>query len=355
MPNTGDWTTISRGGPITINTPDSSTGQPFRQAPSASTYQPSFAQPQGGQLTTTTPNSRTGAPAPGIRTVPSLGGRVGVGVGGLPGLISAFPTPSAGETEQRLNNPPLADDPWLLKTFGSLFGGSPQAAPVTQSGPGRSPSGPAPPGGPPYRPEDDLRPPPIPPSTNFPPLTASPQGPNVPYPPPRPKTGGGGGRGQAPGRAPPMMNLQPQPQPQGPAPGWTSIDRPNADVAGGRSVAGQLAPQYFTPAREPGGPAQMGVFDFSTLFNHPAVAQAAAAHPAVQAAARAPVPGPLAPGALSRARAQAPAQAPGPMDPSIIARQNMAGPGPMDPSIIARQKMRGGGRLAYTPEDMAYQ
>ena len=74
---------------------------------------------------------------------------------------------------------------------------------------------------------------------------------------------------------------------------FTTIDRPNADTAGGPSFAGQLAPQYFNRAREPGGPAQMGALDLSGLFNHPAVAQQAAAHPMVQAAARAPVQGPL--------------------------------------------------------------
>ena len=90
----------------------------------------------------------------------------------------------------------------------------------------------------------------------------------------------------------------PQPPPQDPfaihpSNAFTTIDRPNADISGGRSVAGQLAPQYFNRAREPGGPAQMGALDLSGLFNHPAVAQAAAAHPMVQAAARAPVQGPL--------------------------------------------------------------
>jgi hypothetical protein len=80
-----------------------------------------------------------------------------------------------------------------------------------------------------------------------------------------------------------------------PSNAFTTIDRPNADVAGGRSVAGQLAPQYFNQAREPGGPAQMGALDLSGLFNHPAVAQAAAAHPAVQGAMAAlanPAPAP---------------------------------------------------------------
>lgn len=104
----------------------------------------------------------------------------------------------------------------------------------------------------------------------------------VPTPPVRPTgTGGGsrgGGGGKAGGRspatrpAPPMMNLQPQP-------GWGVIDRPNADVVGG--------------ARGSGGPPQMGAFDLSSLWSHPAVQQAAAAP-------RAPVRGPLARGALTR-------------------------------------------------------
>ena len=90
-----------------------------------------------------------------------------------------------------------------------------------------------------------------------------------------------------------VPGAQPAAAPQAPSPMFTTIDRPNADVAGGRSVAGQLAPQYFNQAREPGGPAQMGALDLSSLFNHPAVAAQAAAHPMVQAAARAPVQGPL--------------------------------------------------------------
>ena len=90
-----------------------------------------------------------------------------------------------------------------------------------------------------------------------------------------------------------VPGAQPAAAPQAPSPMFTTIDRPNADTAGGPSRAGQLAPQYFNQAREPGGPAQMGALDLSGLFNHPAVAQAAAAHPMVQAAARAPVQGPL--------------------------------------------------------------
>ena len=90
-----------------------------------------------------------------------------------------------------------------------------------------------------------------------------------------------------------FLARMPAAAPQAPSPMFTTIDRPNADVAGGPSVAGQLAPQYFNRAREPGGPAQMGALDLSGLFNHPAVAAQAAAHPMVQAAARAPVQGPL--------------------------------------------------------------
>ena len=90
-----------------------------------------------------------------------------------------------------------------------------------------------------------------------------------------------------------VPGAQPAAAPQAPSPMFTTIDRPNADTAGGPSCAGQLAPQYFNQAREPGGPAQMGALDLSGMFNHPAVAQAAAAHPMVQAAARAPVQGPL--------------------------------------------------------------
>ena len=84
-----------------------------------------------------------------------------------------------------------------------------------------------------------------------------------------------------------------------PSNAFTTIDRPNADISGGPTRGGWLSASYDPAtgsnrgAREPGGPAQMGALDLSGLFNHPAVAQAAAAHPMVQAAARAPVQGPL--------------------------------------------------------------
>ena len=72
------------------------------------------------------------------------------------------------------------------------------------------------------------------------------------------------------------------------APGWGVIDRPNMSASNGPGGQGGRGGG--------GGDPKMGAFDFSTLFNHPAVAAAAAAHPAVQAhvAARAQVPGALA-------------------------------------------------------------
>lgn len=49
------------------------------------------------------------------------------------------------------------------------------------------------------------------------------------------------------------------------APGWGVFDRANADVAGGMTVPGALA--GGRSGRGGGGPAQMGMFDFSKLFN----------------------------------------------------------------------------------------
>jgi hypothetical protein len=105
----------------------------------------------------------------------------------------------------------------------------------------------------------------------------------------------------------------------------------------------------------------MGAFDLSTLFSHPQVAAAAAAHPVVQAAAaqhpavraavRAPVRGPLAPGALDSGSGS-----PTPMDIQDRTRGQYPVTGSGSPTPMDIQgRMRGGGRLAYTPEDMAYQ
>ena len=143
----------------------------------------------------------------------------------------------------------------------------------------------------------DQRYPPVPPTTNsYPPGPPGPPGPFVRGPIPagmpqmtaHPSQRGAPNLGYGVPQAPPF-----DPGAIHPSNMFTTIDRPNADTAGGPSFAGQLAPQYFNRAREPGGPAQMGALDLSGMFNHPAVAQAAAAHPMVQAAARAPVQGPL--------------------------------------------------------------
>ena len=73
---------------------------------------------------------------------------------------------------------------------------------------------------------------------------------------------------------------QPATAPQAPSSMFTTIDRPNADIVGGPTRPGYLSAN----PHEPGGPARMGALDLSGLFNHPAVAQAAAQHPAVQGA-----------------------------------------------------------------------
>ena len=325
-----------------INTPDSSRGTPFQRYPGV----PATTPTQQGNPLTTTPSSRTGAPAPGIRNLP-ISGPLGTAVS----VLANGPTTDedfykqVGGASRWFDQSALGK--WLIEkgiTSPTPEWGPPTAAaapaatapvPYTGQGPGRSPSGPVPPG-----PPTDT---PLPPFNRGPiPYNLPPNGPiRVPLTQQRPRGGGGGGgRGRGGGggggggaqAAPPMVNLQPQP-------GWTTIDRPNADIAGGRSVAGQLAPQYFTPAHTPGGPAQMGAFDFSTLFNHPQVAAAAAQHPAVQAAAnvpmraapaRRPVRGPLAPGALGQG------QQPGRVDPEIWARSQLP-LGRIDPEIVARQ------------------
>ena len=312
----GPSISISQGGPIavrdnTINTPNSSTGQPAVQDPSASRFQPPATQTRPGLLT---PNSSTGASrypiqnapnpmtiqnAPNPMTMP-IGGALGTGVGAL----SAIPTPTPEQMTERLNNPPLADDKWGINAISKLLGlGQPAtaAAPQTQTQPMPSRVATVTPPPPQIAPPPPLPPgyPPLPPSRppNLPPFNRGPIPFGMPQHAPVQRAG-------QPNLGYGVPNAAQQPAaPQAPSPMFTTIDRPNADVSGGRSVAGQLAPQYFNRAREPGGPAQMGALDLSGLFNHPAVAQAAAAHPMVQAAARAPVQGPLS--ALAPQRAPA--------------------------------------------------
>ena len=361
MPNAWDqpfdFTTPTPQGGQIINTPNSSTGQPFRTGPSAVQPEPA---PTGNPLTTT-PSSRTGAPAPGIRTLP-IGGPLATAttlLAGGPSTDEDFynqvggasrwfdqtgfgkwlidqgitsPTPRWGPPEAR---PSTVPDTGQSIKLGD--GTSPIPVTYSGSGPGRSPSGPLPP----LPPTGDG----LPPFNSGPIPNNLPQG-NVPYPPPRPSDlvgiKGGGGRGQrgqqqqAPGRAPPMINLQP---------GWTTIDRPNADIVGGPTRPGYLS----ADPHEPGGPARMGAFDLSTLWNPQAAAAPAAAAAPVRAgstARRAPVRGPLGRGALGGQNQGQGQQAPGRMDPTIVAGGPgaMLRPSIMDPEIIARQRLLYGGQ-----------
>jgi len=279
-PGSGDWTTLSRGGPIAIRTPNSSTGAPAVQAPSASQFQPPATQTRPGLLT---PKSTTGAPGyqvPNVNpmTLPGVGGGLMTGVGAL----NAFPTPTPEQMNKTLNNPPLADDPWLIHSLSKLFGygGQTQAAPApaTQTQPQTAP---APPSGaptatatpPPTPPGSPPLPPPRPP--NLPPFIRGPipySGGNAPPAPQHVNLGYG-----VPG-APPLPPFDPGAI--HPSNAFTTIDRPNADIVGGPTRPGYLS----ADPHEPGGPARMGALDLSGLFNHPAVAAAAAAHPAVQGA-----------------------------------------------------------------------
>ena len=291
----GPQLSTPQGGPVAtrpITTPNSSTGQPAVQAPSASRFQPPATQTRPGLLT---PNSSTGAPGYPIQSGPNpmtmpIGGALGTGVGAL----SALPTPTPEQMTERLNNPPMADDKWGVNAISKLFGwGQPAAAaaPQTQTQPQTAL---APPSSAPTATATPPPPPPInlppfnvpPPPGQLPPFVRGPIPAAMPQHTPVQRAG-------APNLGYGVPGAQPAAAPQAPSPMFTTIDRPNADTAGGPSRAGQLAPQYFNQAREPGGPAQMGALDLSGLFNHPAVAQAAAAHPMVQAAARAPVQGPL--------------------------------------------------------------
>jgi hypothetical protein len=270
-PGSGNWTTLSKGGPITISTPNSSTGQPFRQAPTASSYQPSFSTPQGGQLTTTTPNSRTGAPAPGIRNYinPMLAATEGVtgGILAAPSLVG--PTYGNGSIDEQMNSAIASDNAERQKAwsfwqhpfgFNNPFATqSPAAAPttatapITQTGPLSQsrgvavppfpPSPPPPPGaGPPLSPPRPMVAAPFPVGAPQHAVPRAPQGYNLGY------------GGAAPAAAAP---------PPAPSPMFTTIDRPNADIVGGPTRPGYLS----ADPHEPGGPARMGALDLSGLFN----------------------------------------------------------------------------------------
>lgn len=259
-----------------INTPSS---QPEFADPSVTGYS---LEPMSKGALTTTPNSRSGEPAPGIRNLPAnrLGAPTAnpmtLPIGG-PLLTGGALLAGAPTTDQGLYNQANSFNDWFNGTtigkwlnaaagaqtphWGPAHPGSP-TNPMTQTGaynPSQiGPRVPIPPSVPPPTPPGGWPlPPPRPPGPFVRgPLPVSPNMPNA----------------QAPSaqRAPQNINLgYGAPAAAAPSPMFTTIDRPNADIVGGRSVAGQLAPQYFTPAREPGGPAQMGALDLSRLFSRP--------------------------------------------------------------------------------------
>jgi hypothetical protein len=272
-PGSGNWTTLSQGGPIAIRTPNSSTGQPAVQAPSASQFQPPTTQTRPGLLT---PKSTTGAPGYQVPTVnpmtlPGVGGGLMTGVGAL----NAFPTPTPEQMNKTLNNPPLANDPWLIHSIGKLFGyggGQTQTAPATQTQPqtALAPSGGTPTATSTPPPPPNINLPPFnvpPPPGNLPPFNRGP----IPYgnAPPAPQhVNLGYGAPGAPPAAPPF-----DPGAIHPSNAFTSIDRPNADISGGPTRGGWLSASYDPStgsnrgAREPGGPARMSALDLSGLFN----------------------------------------------------------------------------------------
>ena len=228
-----------------------------------------------------------------------LGGRLGAGsLGASVFAAPALQGPNAfgGDVNKQMASAKASDDAdrdqfWKFwqHPLGYTNPLATQNAPPTSSAPASVATDP-----PTLTRTQDQRYPPVPPTTNsYPP---GPPGPFVRGPIPagmpqmtaHPSQRGAPNLGYGVPQAPPF-----DPGAIHPSNMFTTIDRPNADTAGGPSRAGQLAPQYFNQAREPGGPAQMGALDLSGLFNHPAVAQAAAAHPMVQAAARTPVQGPL--------------------------------------------------------------
>jgi hypothetical protein len=316
------------GSPRIINTPNSSTGQPQFADPSATGWSTEFATPQGGQLTTT-PNSRTGAPAPGIRTVPttrpsvkdlipsgsSLAGdasaMTGLGILAAPTLVG--PTAFGGNVNTQMKDAIASDNAERQKAinfwqhpfgFTNPFATqSPATAPTPQpASPVAAPApAPAPVAAPGSQPQMGA---PWPPGSPPPPFGPAPpsQGPKAPIPPfisgPVPVY-----QGHAP-RAPSNINLgygAPAAPPQDPfaihpSNAFVAIPRPNADpgtrggMLGGNAGMANIGSTYGP--RGTGGAPLATALDLSQMFNHPAVAAAAAAHPAVQGALAAQNVGP---------------------------------------------------------------
>lgn len=384
-PATGEWVSTPgtgiNGMPRVINTPNSSTGQPAFQDPSANAFDSPFATPQGGQLTTTTPNSSTGAPAPGIRTLPAtqstsanpndyvnnlvkqfganyvrnnwsrITSILGLGDLALPASLAAIPLVASTTSTAPKSMDELPRRYWPTQT---------------QPGPGRSPSGPVPPGGPPYRPEDDPRV--IPPvsggPTVIPPFNVSPPArpAATPTPPSRPRgalspSSGSPPAALAPGTSlgrvnPADVNLGHYRASVGNAQGATWVpggeDSPAPQIfrgpltmfgAGPATAPGKAGAQnYYTPGSAPLAPGDWGWPVAPAAA--PAMRQTGNARGGGGGGAAAPMPAPAP--RMSRVDPNM-----GPMQQGSVFPSQMGpnrNPGPMDPSIIAHLKMLFGGQ-----------
>ena len=269
--------TLHAGGPVAIRpitTPNSSTGQPIRQAPSASQV-PAVQTNRPGLLT---PNSRTGAPGYQVPTVNPMTLPVGGAAVTAGGLLAGAPTTDQGVYNNANSFNDRFNKSWLGQLLNRATGQTePKWGTATQTAPyAPSPiASPAPPAAPPP-------PPGI--SATIPPFNVSPRPPFQSAPPPRAPPGYNLGYGGAsPAALPP-----PDPFAIHPSNAFTAIPRPNADpgirggMLGGNAGMANIGATYGP--RGTGGAPLATALDLSSMFNHPAVAAAAAAHPAVQGA-----------------------------------------------------------------------
>ena len=249
-----------------------------------------------GHTINTLPQTQNPGTSVAVRKAPLEGtveggssGLMGPGIAAAGGLVGL--TANAPNTDQGIYNNANSFNDWFNKTrigqgLNWAMGGrttpqygGPQAQPYPQTQPDTSSQVGKPP------PPIDI-PPLTVDGTKLPPFNRGP----IPYSTPQNATAPVAQR--RPG-APNLGYGVPQQQaaaPQAPSSMFTTIDRPNADISGGPTRGGWLSASYDPStgsnrgAREPGGPARMGALDLSGLFSHPAVAQAAAQHPAVQGA-----------------------------------------------------------------------
>ena len=270
----GPQLSTPQGGQL-ITTPNSSTGQPIRQAPSAS-QSPAVQTNRPGLLT---PNSRTGAPGYQVPTVNPMTLPVGGAAVTAGGLLAGAPTTDQGVYNNANSFNDRFNKSWLGQLLNRATGQTePRWGTATQTAPyAPSPiASPAPPAAPPP-------PPGI--SATIPPFNVSPRPPFQSAPPPRAPPGYNLGYG---GASPAALPPPPDPFAIHPSNAFTAIPRPNADpgirggMLGGNAGMANIGATYGP--RGTGGAPLATALDLSSMFNHPAVAAAAAAHPAVQGA-----------------------------------------------------------------------